>query len=189
MKHRLVWLLLLCGTGCGNLILEDRPATALSATDYTLYGLALDSLFAEDSLLVVRDSVVAPRICHKRENADSESEKVLALYDFDTDSDSVSLALDPLRLRSETRLVIVSEAALWRAVRPEPLWNGFHTAFPNASQFVSISAIQYAPDSTEAVVHLESGCGSFCGCVEGTVWLQQRGGVWRVRDAGCNGVP
>lgn len=162
---------------------------ALSATDYTLYGLALDSLFAEDSLLVLRDSVVAPRIRHKRENADYDNEKVLALYDFDTNSDSVSLALDPRRLHSDTRLIVVSEAALWRAVRPEPLWNGFYTAFPNASQYVSISAIQYAPDSTEAVVHLESGCGSFCGCINGTVWLQQRDGVWHVRNAGCNGEP
>ncbi len=90
MKWRLVGFLLFCVTGCGNPAPEERPATALSATDYTLYGLALDSLFAEDSLLVVRDSVVAPRIRHRRENAEYENEKILVLYDFDIDSDSSS---------------------------------------------------------------------------------------------------
>jgi hypothetical protein len=101
-----------------------------------------------------------------------------------TDYLSKKLKSRPLENRFDLKIkaVLISQKEVESVFKEHSIdgWRVIFERYPNSQGLITLSAVGFNPDMTQALVHVGIGCGGLCG--EGNLFLlHKENGVWKVQ--------
>ena len=146
---RIKFFLPLLLIGCGT-----SPGPRI-ASDARVYAAVLDSIIRVGDTIVLLDSTRAPF------------------------AKSRGQALPRIRLSARTLIVAPWDSIVMQRPPQRDYWEQFHSRFPNAYGWCSLSEVSYTLLGKGASLYLACSCGDLCGWDQ-IITLANEHGVWRV---------